>query len=1117
MTTPPTGTVTFLFTDIEGSTALWETHGDAMQAAVACHDDLVRAAIESNSGHVFKTGGDSFCAAFATAPDAVAAALDLQNAISSNDWGEVGSLRVRSALHTGAAEHRDGDYFGQPLNRCARLLSAAHGGQCVLSLPTEELARDALPDGVSLDDLGEHRLRDLGRPERVFQLKRPDLASDFPALLTLDAFPNNLPIQTTSFVGREKEIARVKEMMDTARLVTLTAIGGAGKTRLSLQVAADVLPRFPQGAWFIELAPVADPKLVPQTIISTLGLHNDGSREPTELLATYFEDRETLLVLDNCEHVLDSCARLVDTLLHRCPKLQILASSREGLGIGGEQILGLPSLSLPDIDHLPEAESFTQYEAVRLFVDRAVSVSADFKVTNENAPAVAGICARLDGVPLAIELAASRVKMLSPKEIADRLDHRFRLLTGGSRTALPRQQTLQAAMDWSHDLLDDRERALLRRLSVFSGGWTLDATEAVCAGNDIEGWEVLDLLGSLVDKSLVVVKENADGSRYSMLETVRQYARDRLVESEEGDEARGRHLVYFRAFTEIAAPEFTGSEVGVWIARVVREHDNIRMALGWCDSIQDVESGLRIAIAMVDVWHDRGQFMEGADRLELLLATSETEPPTALFAWALRGLALFRLRLGLHQDALPPAQNSLEIFRLLGDHKGEAQALNMLATLNGSLGRGEDQRRMLEQSISLHRTLGDDLAVSTRLHNLALNYRDYRGDLITARQMLEECQEVAESYEAFRHHAYISRNLGVISNLQGRFTRARDSYMHALGICQEIGNESLACFLQGDVATVELALGNKEASWSMLAKWQSHAEDFGGRDQLRECLLTRGYQSRLAGHYDQAIALYERCIPLYQGSARSDLAFLRTRIGSVHICQQDYEGARDCFNQVLAIADELEPEARPTVLGELAILALDLGEVEKSESLLEEAVDVSRTLGMRRAVADGLFNLALPQTHLGQLDEARSSLNESHDIYRANEERPAISDVLDRLARVAIAESDFETAAGRLRESLELRIEMGTKPRIAESFAKYALLAAAQGKAERALTLAGAAQALRDTMGLVPIPRKRKRLEEGLTGARITVDDDGAEEAMSEGRAMTMEDACAFAFDEADA
>ncbi len=534
------------------------------------------------------------------------------------------------ALHTGSAEERDGDYFGQTLNRVARLMAAGHGGQTLLSLAAQELTRDALPASTTLRDLGAHRLKDLARPEIVFQIVHSSLPADFPPLRSLDnpALPNNLPQQPTSFIGREAQVDEVKALLDKTRLLTLTGAGGSGKTRLSLQVAADLLDGEGDGVWLVELAALADPALVPQAVADVLGVKEQAGMTIQASLVEWLKPKRLLLVLDNCEHLIAACASLAADLLRNCPHVHILASSREPLNVAGEQTYRVPSLSLPDPKQAQTVESLSQFEVVRLFIERAQAVQPTFKVTNANAPAVAQVCFHLDGIPLAIELAAARVRSLSVEEINTRLGQRFRLLTGGSRDTLPRQQTLRALIDWSYDLLTESEKTLLRRLSVFAGGWTLSAAEVVCAGEPVEDWEVLDLLTALVDKSLVVAEPLGDGTRYRLLETVRQYGGDRLGESGEAEAVRGRSASCFLALAEEAEPQLQGPEQGSWLVRLEAEHDNLRSSLAWEEqSAAGAEAGLRLAGSLWRFWFVRGHLSEGRQWLGRALA--RTKPGAA--------------------------------------------------------------------------------------------------------------------------------------------------------------------------------------------------------------------------------------------------------------------------------------------------------------------------------------------------------------------------------------------------------------------------------------------------------------------------------------------------------
>jgi predicted ATPase/class 3 adenylate cyclase len=608
MTELPTGTVTFLFTDLESSTRLWEEHPDAMQGALARHDEILRDAIAAHNGHIVKMTGDGAHAAFTNAEEAVAAAVDAQRGLAAESWGAPRELRVRMGIHTGPAEARDGDYFGTAVNRAARLMSAANGGQIVVSLATGELVRDVLRDDVRLNDLGEHRLRDLSRAERVFEITAPGLADDFAPLRSLDAYATNLPIQLSSFVGRQADLIAVQKALTQSRVVTLTGVGGSGKTRLSIQAAAELLPEFPDGAWLCELAAAPDADVLAQIVAAALGVSQRPGTTLEGSILGFLRNRTLLLALDNCEHLLDATGRLVEAVLHGCPDVRILTTSREGLAVDGERVLPLRSLPIPapTADILDIAAS----DAVRLFAERAEAARPGFTVDATNAPAVAEICRRLDGMPLAIELAAARVASMRPVEIAALLDERFRLLTGGRRTAVERHQTLRATVDWSYSLLDERDRIVFDRLGVFAGSFDTAGATGVITADDVERWDVLDAIASLVAKSMLVDEEASDGTtRYSMLETLRQYARERLDERGEGDIWRRRHAHYCATLASEIGAELRGPDELAWRERLWAELDSLRAAVTWAFDAtdpDDVNCGLRIVAGLApEVIQDR--------------------------------------------------------------------------------------------------------------------------------------------------------------------------------------------------------------------------------------------------------------------------------------------------------------------------------------------------------------------------------------------------------------------------------------------------------------------------------------------------------------------------------
>ena len=853
----PAGAVTFLFTDIEGSTALWEDDGARMSQALAAHDALARSAVEGHHGRVVKMTGDGMHAAFDDALDALDATLEMQQALTEPVATCGVALRVRCGLHAGVVERRDNDYFGSPVNRAARIMSAAHGGQVLLSQAVVDCVREILPPAVSLRDLGKVRLKDLATPEHVYQIVHPRLRNTFPALRSLEAIPNNLPQQVTSFIGREQALMDLKRLLPKVRLLTLTGSGGCGKTRLSLQVAADLLERFPDGAWLVELAPLSDSDLVPPTVASVLGLKEEPSKPIIQTLTEYLKDKRLLLLLDNCEHLLEACAKFADALLRQCASVQIVASSREGLGINGEQAYRVPSLALPDPKKAHTPVSVAQFEAVQLFIDRALLARPDFQLTAQNASRLASVCFRLDGIPLAIELAAARVRSLSVEEINRRLDHRFRLLTGGSRAALPRQQTLRSLIDWSYDLLQDSEKLLLRRLSVFAGGWTLDAADRICAGDEVEDGEVLDLLTSLIDKSLVAVDESEAGFRYRLLETVRQYARERLVESGGTEAIRTRHRDYFLAFADEADKKLLGAEQADWLRRLEKEHDNLRSALEWSDAEAQAQEDLRLCAAMHRFWFTRGYVAEGRQWCARIFAKGAPAQPTLEYARALnvagslafhqtdypaartlleqslalsrvldhrKGIALALNNLGAvaieqgdHPTARALYEESLALLRELGDRHVAAGVLGNLAMVAHECGDLDDARTLSQESLALSRELGDQGRVADALNTLG-NVACDLGDLTTAWSLSQESLAIGRELGDRDCIAMSSKNLGAVAFMRGQFGEARSLYREAVAIRLELGDRlGIARALEG-AAAIAAAEGNSTRRGTYLGR-----------------------------------------------------------------------------------------------------------------------------------------------------------------------------------------------------------------------------------------------------------------------------------------------------------
>jgi predicted ATPase/class 3 adenylate cyclase len=718
----------FLFTDIEGSTTRWETRPREMLDALARHDGILRTAIQEHHGRIFKTVGDAFCAVFEDPGDAVAAAVAAQTRLGASDWQNIEGLHVRMALHAGDAAERDGDFFGPPVNRVARLLSTAHGGQIVVSGTLADAVQPALTNGVQLVALGTFRLKDLERPERIFQLSAPGLPGKFKPLITLDAIPNNLPVQSTAFVGRSQDIAQIRSLLRENRLLTIAGPGGVGKTRAALQCAADRMDRMTDGVWFVNLAPLTDPSLVASTINTVVGAGEGNDAEALDSLVEYLKSRTMLIVVDNCEHVVEEAARCIAAIHERCSHVTIVATSREALHIDGEQVYRLRPLE-------PE-------DSMSLFVTRAQSVSPRFRLTAENRPHVEAICAHLDGIPLAIELAAARAHALSPQQLAERLHQRFRLLTAGGRTTLPRQQTLQALIDWSHDLLTDIEKILFRRLAVFRGSFTLESASAVCADDTLDEWTIVDLLTSLADKSLVVADmqterpryhllesireyawsklqtEGSASARYHLLESIREYASTKLHEAGEGAQLQLCHAQFFALQAVQAYRQFDTSPPPNWLAGLAPDLDNFRAAMEFSLGGETARLGVQLTADIAPMFLRLSLLHEGIEWCERARALAGGAP-TATRARLHYVLSMLFNNRGDYASALPHALAAVELSREAGDERGLVRALSQTAQQLASLERFDEAKPFLRESLQSAEQLIDPRLFAATLRRCA--------------------------------------------------------------------------------------------------------------------------------------------------------------------------------------------------------------------------------------------------------------------------------------------------------------------------------------------------------------------------------------------------------------
>ena len=928
----PTGTVTFLFTDIEGSTKLAQEYPDEMPVLLARHHEILNQAIREQNGYIFQIVGDSFAAAFHSASDALNAALNAQRLLQNESWTPA-PIKVRMGIHTGAARPINDSlqtaYSGYTtLALTQRIMSAGHGGQILLSGATRELVRDVLPENTELLDVGEKRLKDLLRPEHLYQLNISELPSTFPPLKTLDAFLNNLPTQLTSFIGRENEIVEVKQELEAHRLVTLTGSGGTGKTRLSLQVAAELLEKFDHGVWFIELAPLTDPELIPQTILSTIGISEQPNKTPLEILKEYLHEKQALIVLDNCEHLLSASTQLTNALLNAAPRLKVLASSREALGVKGEASYPVPSLSLPDVKHLPTIEQLSQYEAVRLFIDRALLVTPHFVVDKDNAPFIAQICYRLDGIPLAIELAAARIKMMSVEQISQRLDDRFRLLTGGARTALPRQQTLRALIDWSYDILTENERLLLRRLSVFAGSWTLEAAEEVCSGDGIESYEVLDLLTQLVNKSLVAVIEQSQSgeTRYRMLETIRQYAREKLLEVGGGEVIRQQHLNYFVKLVKQAEPELYRSDQLRWLNRLDDELDNLRMALEWALAA-DVEAGLRIAAIPWRFWQGRGYLRELGDWLKQLL--EQYKATNVLYAQALAAHSLCTFRHGDFFETIKLAKQSLRMSQTVSDKQTEALSLAFLGVFMSVQGNVGDGTPLLEQALAIYRSLGDKIGQADTTEWLSLNNNDMERAIAYAKESLALTREMGDLSGMISRLCTLSR----LTFWMGDFTSPFIWLEEALSISRQLGDQALevgALYTYGSFAywrrDYPQAIAYYEEAILLSEKIGDHYHNLWVHVYMAYAVLRQG-------QVQQAREMFREGIQSTQKAGLTiALVFAIEGLASLHVNQDQPERAACLFAWADAmreqIGDHRPPIEQASVERDLAVIHSKMDDTE---------------------------------------------------------------------------------------------------------------------------------------------------------------------------------------------
>ena len=1031
----PTGTVTFLLTDIEGSTALWERAGEAFRAALAEHHALLRRAFRYHGGCEVKETGDAFLVAFAHAGDALACAITSQRALAGHAWQyEVGALKVRMALHTGDVELQEGEYHGLVLHRAARMVVAAHGGQIVCSEATAGLLQRDLEVGIRLTNLGVYRLRDVAVPERLFQVEYPDMAQrEFPPLNAEPAHTGYLPLSFDRFFGRENEIAWLRErfMSEEARLITLTGSGGSGKTRLAIEAARRLVESLRGAIWFVPLADLSDAKLIVDAVLDALHLPRSPNIEPLEQVVEALSRQPSLLILDNMEHLLSTdfgsglsgfseetagsnplnpLPKSVDsifTLLERVPTLKVLVTSRRLLNLSGEREFLVPPLPIPNVG-TDSPEWLMRCESVQLFVDRAQAVLADFQVTNANASAVAELCYRLEGIPLAIELAASRAQVMSPAHILAQLEHRFDFLVSRQRDATARHRTLRAAIDWSYQLLSPELQRFFTQLSVFRGGWTVEAAEAV-AGSGF--WvlgsgelnqtpkpktqnpepDVLDYLAQLRECSLILSENNGTEMRFRMLETLREFAWEQLS-AEEREAVKRRHVEYYLALAEKAAPQFLGPEQAAWREWLEADYKNLQAAMAW-GLEEEPELALRLGVALRRFWVLQGYWAEGLEALGQALERG-TEVPVGLRLKALREAGVLAWRQGDDERAKGLLQESLNLSRERGDKESMGDALIDLGHVALRQGDSTAARDFYEESLAIRREIGDKNGIAGSLISLG-DMAHNQGDYIAARGFYEESLAI---YREIGDKQGIAQSLSAVGNVavsQGDYVARRGFYEESLAIRREIGDK-------GGIAASFWSLGN--AAWA----------------------------------------------------------------------QGDCATARAFFQESLTIQREVgNKEGIAWTLGKFGKMAWAQGDYAAAHGFHEESLAMHREMGNKGGIAGSLNNLG----------------------------------------DAAWAQGDYGAARGFYEESLTIQREVGNKRGIAYSLEGLAWVACAEGQAKRAARLFGAAEALREAIGAPLHPVERDVYDRAVAAARAALSEEAFATAWAEGRAMTMEQAVAYALE----
>lgn len=848
MNSPPSGLVTFLFSDIEDQISIAQKFPDQIKPVLESHDEILNNAVLSNSGFVFKTIGNSFCCAFTNAKDAVKSAKEIQQKLNDIKTNGI-ELKVKIGIHTGHAEWNGSDYMGYiTLARTQRVMSSAHGQQAVISETSYNSIDSSSLKDVSFRDLGQRKLKDLIQPLKIYQIMIPEVRIDFPPLKTLDERPNNLPFQTNSFIGREKELNGIKDLLRQNRIVTLTGTGGTGKSRLSLQIAAEVIDEFKDGVWLIELASLRDQQFIQSEIMKVLGLQHNPLTPDEKIITSHLRNKELLLILDNCEHLIHESASIAESILRQCPYVKLLTTSREPLKCEGEFTYLVPSLTLPEQNIKIVPEVLVQFESVRLFIERALAVNSAFRITNDNASAVASICNRLDGIPLALELAAARTKILSPEKINEKLNDRFRLLADGKRETLQRQKTLKALIDWSYDLLNDDEKSLWSKSSVFSGGWNLEDAEGLLA-NEENNFDMLEVTASLVEKSIIVYSVDTD--RYRMLESIREYGLEKLKESGAFDRYRSAHMRYFSGiFINLHKSIGNAADPTEFFNKIETEYQNIQSALTTSYETKVIYPGIELACSLSKYYTLRGKISDARYWFDRLMIDMP-DVDDLMIAKAKRVAAIFESQSANHKKALQLSQESLHYFKTADDKNGISLALSMMGLVYLDLNDFQSAEPCLTESLQLKRELKDEVGICSTLNSLGLMNLN-QGMYTEAGKYFQDCLDLAISIDDKEYMSIGYNNLAQIYGENGDIDMAVTYFEKGLELDKVLGNLSGMSVGLSDLAVAEIARNNFGKATELFEQSIKMARETGYTESLFFSLAGLGIVKFKENNFEEA-------------------------------------------------------------------------------------------------------------------------------------------------------------------------------------------------------------------------------------------------------------------------